>query len=67
MNTTKSGEIIAIILITLLAILTAVCLTEELVVKRMSRQSIEGYRGFATYKTNAIGEVSVDKLSWEKK
>lgn len=34
---------------------------------RMSRQSLEGYKGHAIYKTNSVGEVTIDKLSWEKK
>lgn len=67
MNNTKVGETIAIILVVTMTVIAATCLTEIMVVKRLSRQSLEGYKGHAIYKTNSVGEVTIDKLSWEKK
>lgn len=61
----KTGETIAMMVV--MVVVMTVVLTEIAVVKRMSRQSIEGYKGQATYKTNSVGEVTIDKLTWGKK
>jgi len=67
MNNTKVEETIVTVLITTVSVIITMCLTEIMVVKRMSRQSLEGYKGYVTYKTNSVGETTIDKLSWEKK
>jgi hypothetical protein len=67
MNNTKVGETVAIVLVVTMTVIVTMCLAEIMVVKRMSRQSLEGYKGHAIYKTNSVGEVTIDKLSWEKK
>lgn len=33
----------------------------------MMRQSLEGYTATANYKTNSVGEVSIQSMQWSKK
>jgi hypothetical protein len=34
---------------------------------RMMRQSLEGYTTTANYKTNSVGEVTIQSMQWSKK
>lgn len=34
--------------------------------EKMKREFLEGYRAFAIYETNSVGEVKIKKIEWKK-
>jgi len=46
--------------------LGGVILSEVMTVKRMQLQFLEGYRAFAIYETNSVGEVKIKRIEWKK-
>lgn len=67
MNSEKIEAVVGMVIVVGMLLITTIALTEIGVVKRLSRESLEGYKGHATYKTNSVGEVTIEKLTWEKK
>jgi hypothetical protein len=59
-------ELLAIVIFLFIGFLTGVVGCEIFVVKRMKRDSLEGYKSKATYVTNSLGEITIDKITWSK-
>lgn len=34
--------------------------------EKMKREFLEGYRAFAIYETNSVGEVKIKRIEWKK-
>lgn len=66
----RQNEELAAILVCLVCLvvgfLAGACVSEIFTVKRMKQNSLEGYKAKATYVTNSLGEVSIDKITWTK-
>ena len=65
MNKYKEAIIICLICV-LTGFLGGVIICEIMTVKRMQLQFLEGYRAFAIYETNSVGEVKIKRIEWKK-
>ena len=61
-----NDEILAVIICITVGFITGLVCSETFTVKRMKRDSLEGYKSKATYVTNNIGEITIDKITWSK-
>ena len=61
-----NDEILAVIICGTIFFIAGIIVSEIFTTKRMSRQSLEGYKAKATYVTNNIGEITIDKITWSK-
>lgn len=59
-------EIVICLVCLLIGFLSGVFICEIMTVKRMQLQFLEGYRAFAIYETNSVGEVKIKKIEWKK-
>ena len=55
-----------------IVIIICLCVTASMIcgnligIERMKRESLEGYRAFAIYETNSVGEVKIKRIEWKK-
>lgn len=60
-------EVMAFIIILAFVLLIAILVGSITTENRMMRQSLEGYTATANYKTNSVGEVTIQSMQWSKK
>lgn len=65
MNKYKENILTCLICLTI-GFLGGVMICEIKTRNRMEYQSLEGYRAFAIYETNSVGEVKIKKIEWKK-
>lgn len=59
-------EITVILVCVTIGFLIGFSLSEVALFSRMKRQSVEGYKAKASYVTNSLGEITIDKITWSK-
>jgi len=62
----KDQELIPFLVGVVFGALIAHALTFYIFRASYQRQSLQGYRAVATYQTNNIGEITIEKIYWKK-